>query len=110
MKENRKVINVKWLKPHWAYSYSAGETGSVFADVAPSLLKGGFILPAPDKDNDKVNPLPEDLPVRDLLFENGFETVEKIKEAGEAITDIKGIGKGTLKQLAEWFETHEAGK
>jgi hypothetical protein len=110
MSEERKAIKVKWLKAHWNYSYSAGDTGSLFADLAPALLKGGFIIPVPETDDKKENPLPEDLPSRDLLFKNGFDTIEKIKEAGDSITDIKGIGKGTLSQLAEWFEKNAAEK
>jgi hypothetical protein len=110
MKKETNYIKVKWLKAHHAYAYSKGNIGTVDAEKAPVLIEGGYIIPVPDKEDDEVNPLPEDLPVRDLLFENGFDTIEKIKEAGDAITDIKGIGKGTLKTLAEWFETREAGK
>ncbi len=104
MKKN--YVNVLWVKAHPKYAYNKGDRGIVLADRAPSLLKEGFIIPVPDEDENK-NTLPEDLPARDVLFEAGYDTIEKIKKAGESLIDVKGIGKGTLKQLEAWFEEHK---
>ena len=100
-----KLVNIKFLKPHPAYAYFTGDTGKINADKAAKLIKDGYIIIAPEKD-DINNPLPEDLPARDILFENGFDTVEKVKQAGESILDISGIGKGTLKQLETYLGTN----
>jgi hypothetical protein len=94
-----KYINVRWLKAHWAYAYSAGQNGIVDANVAPVLLKGGFILPLPDEDDgSKPNPLPADFPAKDKLFDNGFDTVEKVQQAGPGLQDI-GISKAMIKKI-----------
>lgn len=97
-------IKVKWVKPHPKYAYFTGDVGSVKADKVKELLDKGYIIPVPSQEDEKKNPLPEDLPARDILFDAGFDTAEKVKEAGESLSDVKGIGRGTLKQLAEYFE------
>ncbi len=101
---SKQDIKVKWVKPHPRYAYFAGDVGTVKVEKVKELLDKGYIIPIPDQEDKKDNPLPEDLPARDILYEAGFDTVEKVKEAGESLADIKGIGKGTLKQLAEYFK------
>jgi hypothetical protein len=102
------LIKVKFAKAHWLFSYFAGDIGYVTPENAEMLLNGGYALPLPDDgEADKVNPLPEDMPARDILFDQGFDSVDKVKEAGDSLTDIKGIGKGTLKQLAAWFDNNK---
>jgi hypothetical protein len=98
-------IKVKFTKAHFLFSYFVGDIGYVTPENAEMLLNGGYALPLPDDDdNAKENTLPEDFPARDILFAEGFDTPEKVKEAGESITDVKGIGKGTYKQIAAYFE------
>jgi hypothetical protein len=101
----KDYIKVLFLKAHPKFAYHADQIGLVNAKKAVMLFKEKFAVPAPDGGND--NTLPEDFPVRDLLFEAGYDTVEKIKAAGDSLTDVKGVGKGTLKQLENWFEEHK---
>jgi hypothetical protein len=93
-----KFINVYWIKAHWRYAYNAGDNGVVDADVASSLIKGGFIMPLPETVQEKPNPLPSDLPGRIQLFNAGFDSLEKIEAAGESIIDT-GISNTTLKKI-----------
>lgn len=121
-----KLVNVIFRESHPKYGYFAGQRGKIYADKALELLQSGHVIIAPDLDDnpDPVpvliasqyvkdpgppvieNPLPTDFPSRLLLFEAGFDTVDKVLQAGEAITDIKGIGKGTLKQIDNWVKKH----
>jgi len=98
------MIKVKWLKAHHAFAYSAGNIGSVTPDAAAKLLKGGYIMLLPaDEDEPPANPLPEDLPGRDVLFESGFDTIEKVKKAGDSLLDT-GISGNTLKRVKSYLK------
>lgn len=99
-----KFINVYWLKAHFKYAYSAGDHGMVDANAAPALIKGGYIMPLPDTEVEKVNPLPEDLPGRTAIFNAGFDSLEKIKEAGDSLLDA-GISTTTLKKVKTYLKT-----
>lgn len=101
--KNEKLITVTFLKSHGRYAYFAGDNGQVRESELEELQNGGFVKYYPGDDgNGNENPLPEDLPARDLLFENGFKTLEDAKKAGETLLDIKGIGKATLKEILEY--------
>jgi hypothetical protein len=98
-------VKVKYMRSHPQDAYFVGDIAMVSDEKAAERLKSGHIMLLPeDGDNDKINPLPEDLPARDILFEAGFDTAGKVKEAGESITDVKGIGKGTYRQIVAYFE------
>ena len=46
--------------------------------------------------------VPEDFPSRELLIENGFDSLAKIREASdEELTSITGIGKAILASIRE---------
>lgn len=103
-----KSVRVKFLKSHYAFGYFAGDNGEIDAEAAARLIKTGHVVPVSTDDSDNDNPLPEDLPARDLLFNAGFTDLKKITEAGESLTDIEGIGKGTLKKITEYLSSPEA--
>ncbi len=107
MKSN-KTIKVKFNKSHPKLAYFKGDVAKISAETVSKLklLEQGFVINLPD-DEDDLNKLPEDLPSRDILFEAGYDSIEKIKKAGDSLIDVKGIGKGTLKQLETWFEEHK---
>lgn len=98
-----KFVKVLWIKAHPKYAYSAGNTGLVMADRAPQLVKEGYVIPVPDAEDKKDNPLPEDFPGRDKLFAIGFETVDSVKQAGEALLD-EGISQAMLKKIMKYGE------
>lgn len=122
-----KLVNVIFRESHPKYAYFAGQRGKIDADKAKELLQSGHVIIAPDLDDNTdpipvliasqfakpvpvrvpvENPLPSDFPARIILFGAGFDTVDKVLQAGEAITDIKGIGKGTIKQIDNWVKKH----
>jgi hypothetical protein len=104
------MIKVKWLKAHFSFAYTAGDVGLITPEWAEKLLAQGYILPIPDADTEipvivtKVNTLPEDLPARNKLFEAGFDTVEKVKEAGDSLLDVTGISNNILKKITKYLK------
>jgi hypothetical protein len=98
----RKFIKVLWLKAHFKYAYNTGDNGYVDAEKAPALMREGFIMPIPETEEVKVNPLPEDLPGRTALFHTGFDTMAKIRAAGDSILDA-GISNTTLKKIKTYL-------
>ena len=99
-------VKVYWVKAHWGYSYSGGDTGIVLASKAPELLEKGFIIPIPDeeeKPQEKVNPLPSDLPGRTILFDAGYETIDQIRAAGDSLLDA-GISNTTLRKVKNYLK------
>jgi hypothetical protein len=103
------MAKVKFLKSHPAYSYFAGDSGEITDEAASKLLSQGFIIivPEPEKRESKkvVNPLPEDLPGRDKLFEVGFDSILKIKEAGDSLLDA-GISNTTFKKIVSYLKKY----
>lgn len=101
--KNEKLITVTFVKPHFRYAYFEGNIGKVRESELEELQNGGFVKYYPGDDgNGNENPLPEDLEARDLLFKEGFQTLEAVKAAGETLLDIKGIGKATLNAILEY--------
>lgn len=99
------MAKIKFLKSHHEFAYFAGDIAQVDDDKAAELLNRGYAIILPeDGGDDIVNTLPEDLPGRVALFAAGFETPEAVKEAGDSILDVEGVGKGTLKQIEAYFK------
>lgn len=108
------MIKVKWLKSHFKFAYAAGDVGYVTPEWAEKLLADGYILPVPDAEKEypvdatgpapKINALPEDLPARDKLFAAGFDTIEKVKEAGDGLLDVVGISNNILKKITKYLK------
>ena len=98
----KKFIKVYWIKAHHKYAYNAGDHGSVDADVALALVKSGYIMPVPETEMEKDNPLPADLPGRTILFSAGFETLAAIQSAGDSLLDT-GISNTTLKKVKTYL-------
>jgi hypothetical protein len=102
MKSN--YIKVKWLRAHWSFAYSEGDIGYVTAESAAMLLKGGYVITLPDdEEEEKINPLPADLPGRSVLFAAGFVTLAELKEAGNSLLDA-GISNTTLKKVLAYLK------
>jgi len=95
-------VKVKFLRAAPKYAYSAGDIGIVSADKAPGLLSGGYIIILPEEDDQKENLLPEDLPGRDKLFAAGFDSVEKVKAAGDSLLDA--VSNTMLKKIKAYLK------
>ena len=98
-----ETLKIKWLKRNIKWAYWPGDIADIKADQVEELVASGHVILFPGVDEKEENPLPEDLPCRDLLFENGFDTLEKIKSAGESLTEIKGIGKKSFEDIAAYL-------
>jgi hypothetical protein len=103
------MVKVKWLKAHPKFAYVAGDVGYVTPEWAEKLLPEGYIIPIPEAEivefkKDPVNPLPDDLPGRDKLFTAGFDSLEKIKEAGDGLLDVVGISNAMLKKIKKYLK------
>lgn len=99
-----RLIRVKFLKGHPEYAYFKGDVGSLSPEAATALQNSGHVIVIPETEGEN-NPLPEDLPARSILFETGIESLDKIKETSdEALLDIDGVGKGTLKKIREYLK------
>jgi hypothetical protein len=104
------MIKVKWLKAHYKFAYSKGDIGYVTPENAAMLLEGGFVITLPEEKEEtkvaekqvKTNPLPADLPARSILFASGFDSIVKIKEAGDSLLDA-GISVSTLKKVKKYI-------
>jgi hypothetical protein len=102
-----KYVKVKFRKAHPQFAYAEGNVGQVTEDNAALLLESGHVIMLPD-DEDLDNLLPEDMPARDILFKAGYESIEKIREAGDSISEVKGIGKNLLKQIKDYLDNGNA--
>jgi hypothetical protein len=111
------MIKVKWLKAHFKFAYSAGDVGYITPEWAEKLLPLGYILPVPDAVGDitpssgsvsagvgVTNTLPADLPARDKLFAAGFDTIEKVKAAGDGLLDVVGVSNNILKKITRYLK------
>lgn len=99
-----KTIKVKFLKSHPEFAYNKGDIAVLTNEHAAALHKSGHVMLLPDdEDDEKINPLPEDLPGRDILFRAGFDTVEKIAEAGDSLVDA-GISNTMLKKVKAYLK------
>jgi hypothetical protein len=109
------MIKVKWLKAHFKFAYSAGDIGYVTPEWAEKLLPGGYILPIPTSESERSsigippaeNPLPIDLPARDKLFAEGFDTLEKVEKAGDGLLDVMGISNNILKKINKYLKENK---
>jgi hypothetical protein len=115
------MIKVKFLKSHSAFSYFAGEVGYVTPAWAEKLLPLGYIIIIPEEikefgpsgdagsgsasDGSGVtNTLPADLPARDKLFAAGFDTIEKVRAAGDGLLDVVGVSNNILKKINKYLK------
>lgn len=96
------MIRVKWNKSHPAFGYFAGQQGEVDDKHIEMLSNGGYVQVLPGDDGDD-NPLPTELPARDLLHENGY-TLEKLKGIeAKTLQEINGIGPKTSEEIVEFL-------
>lgn len=98
-----ELLSVKWLKPHPEWAYFEGNFAELPADKVSELVSTGHVIYFPGEKVKDVNPLPLDLPCRDILYSEGFDTIEKIKQAGASIKEIKGIGKRSFENVTAFL-------
>ena len=97
------MIQVRFLRSVPGYGYFRGDTGGVADDAAAALVNAGAAVLVPEAEGgDALCLLPEDMPMRELLAENGYVSVEQVAAAGEVLTEIAGIGKKSAERIADY--------
>lgn len=94
-------------KPIKDYGYFGGETVSLPDEVAIRFVNEGYAIMAQETEGDDENVLPEGVPARAVLFENGFTEVKQILEAKETLVAIEGIGAKTAEKIIKFCEEYE---
>ena len=105
--EKVKYIDVKFIRKHSMYAYMPGDLGKVRSTEVPELLEEGYILVLPDDDDgEKENPLPQDMPLRDEIFNklgtNNAEEVKALLEGGKLAEE--GFTKAKIAKLDKYFK------
>lgn len=78
-------------------AYFAGDSADIERELAEELVTTGFAVPV-----DALRPesdLPDTLPGRKALIREGLYTREQVLLAGEALSDIPGIGRRTAEGI-----------
>lgn len=79
-----------FLRSVKGYAYFKGDTGELPDEVAADLVEKGFVTLY---QGEEENTLPEGMPCRKVLFDNGFKTVEDVKNAREPWRRSRGSGR-----------------
>lgn len=98
---------VKIKKPIKGYGYFGGEIVNLPDEDATRFVNEGGAIVVQDTEGKDENELPEELPARTVLFDNGFTSVEQIMAARETLVEIDGIGKKTAEKIIEYCEKYE---
>lgn len=85
--------------------YFAGDTAEVSDALASEIVARGeaIVVPPTDGDND-TNTLPADMPMRQLLWDNGYDSVAQIFDAKETLKDISGIGDASAERIVKYCQ------
>lgn len=100
-------MKVKIIKPVQGLGYFANDVAELPEDTALKIVESGFgaLIPNTEgKEGEDDNNLPEDLPMRDLLFKQGYNSVETILKNEKTLVDVPGIGKKTADKIVEFCQ------
>lgn len=86
------------------------KTNKAILSGALLVVSGSVAKDKPATDQGDDFDLPADLPGREAFIAEGLTTFESVKELDteEKLLAVKGIGKGTVKALAEWATANSA--
>ena len=93
---------VKIKKSIKGYGYFGGETVSL-----PDEDATRFVNVVQDTEGKDENELPEDMPARAVLLDNGFTAIEQVLAARETLVEIDGIGEKTAEKIIKFCEEYE---
>lgn len=95
---------IKFIRPVPGLAYFEGDTAELGAAQAAALIKTGAAFMIPETEHEENNPLPEDLPHRIQLFNEGFNTLAEVSAApAPALEAIRGIGKKGAKKIQDYL-------
>ena len=96
-------LKIQFLKSHPEFAYFVGDNAELPADKVSELVQSGHVILYPGETEKEENPLPVDLPCRDVLYEYGFSTIEEIAEIGENITVLSRINKKQAEKIKQFL-------
>lgn len=96
-------MKIKFLRPVQGMAYWENDIAEIPDSKAANLVNRGFAVIIPDTEG-PVNKLPGDLPAREILFDNGLETISDVKKAINVLTDFDGIRKATAKKIKNYID------
>ena len=99
-----ETLKIQWLKPHPEYAYFRGDNANLDPESVEKLTNSGHVVLFPGVDEKEENTLPEDMPLREILWNNGYKSLSQISEAGDLITQLKGIGKKSSELILEFVK------
>ena len=88
------------------FAYFAGDVASLPATVEATLVNNSSCIYIPETET-RTNNLPEGLPARELLYNEGLETIDDVRNALPTITELRGVGKKTAKDIAAFLKAIE---
>lgn len=95
---------VKFLRPVGGMAYFDGDVADLNSSVAAPLIAQGFCIMIPDTEYEPVNPLPEDLPFREKLYNEGYDSIGMLKNAPvKSLESIKGVGKKGAEKVITYL-------
>jgi hypothetical protein len=99
----RLIMKIKFLRPVQGMAYWEDDVADIPDVKASRLVNSGFAIMIPETEG-PVNKLPDNLPAREILFDNGLETIQDVQNAIDVLTDFDGIGKATAKKIKTFID------
>ena len=96
-------MKVKWVKSGVGigFGYLEGTETTLSESQANELLELGYVVIL---NKELKTGLPEMLPGRKILIENGFTTIDEVsKLSADELTTIKGIGKKLAENIVKFL-------
>ncbi|QZE15357.1 hypothetical protein K4L44_05860 [Halosquirtibacter laminarini] len=97
-------MKVEIIRCHPFYSYFVGDKVELGEPVAQTFITGKYAMPIVSSTQSEENQLHEDLPYRELLFENGYTSLDEIEKAGESLIEVNGIGNKAMEKVLHFIQ------
>lgn len=94
-------MKVRFLKPKPGMGYFKGSTADLPDDKAIALIEEKYCVRLDEFQKQIISDLPDDLPCRDILINEGLETKEKVLKSSHALNSIKGISDKKAIEIVE---------
>lgn len=98
---------VKLIEPIQGYGYFGSEVVEIADNIAIEWIQKRvaiMVQPTEGENND----LPEGIPSKKLLSDNGFTSVEQILSAEKSLIDIDGIGSKSAQAIIKFCNEYKS--
>jgi len=97
-------MKVKFRQSVPTMAYFVNDVAELDSEVCAPWIESGHMLIIPETEGDSNN-LPDDLPSRTILFNEGFTTIEDIVKIRESLETIKGITKASAAKIKKYIDS-----